>query len=676
MEVEKPGHRRTTSRTRSSPRSGSPIRRLGEKGGSLWDGRYEGLSPYEDLATDAERVRVTIRVRPPTTGEAETNEEPVMDIDPDRGILVLHRDESTEFQFDAVLPSTATQADVYSVAAKPVVADVLNGYNGTVMAYGQTGAGKTYTLSSTQPGQLGIIPRASAEVFTMASADELHDYRVSMSYIQIYMEMIQDLLRPSSSNMQIRESENGVYISGVEEVEVRCVEDCLKLLSLGERNRAFAFTKLNAHSSRSHAIAVITVEKKRRKPSSPNPDEKQGRGRNTEGDDKKAPLPPVKEKILVGKLFLVDLAGSERLKKSGSEGVRANEAKSVNLSLTSLGKCINARADPLTTHVPFRDSKLTRLLQESLGGNAKTSLVINVAPTGHHVSESMSSLLFGSRAMKVKTKATVNVEEEYRQLTRNLQETIDMHDDRVHSLEVVVYSQEEQLAQAKARLHLQEDHLAQLQTEREEMASGHDQELTAREAAWEIRLEEVKSESRRAMEEAQHMHRVHLAQTVETMSAQRDSLTEKLRRTREHVTRLERRIKQLERNSEEDGQLDEEDFAQDQELQMEDAEDEMISGPAEDMEKFILREREERAAIAIQRVVRERRHQRVVTELATTFQSLGRERTEVSRLEVENAKLKAMKIAAAHQLIRDSVFHMSSAFSDLNRQFLTPRNML
>ena len=194
----------------------------------------------------------------------------------------------------------------------------------------------------------------------------------------------------------------------------------------------------NAHSSRSHAIAIMTVEKKTR-------------------------ASGVRERLLVGKLFLVDLAGSERLKKSGSEGVRASEAKSVNLSLTSLGKCINARADPLSTHVPFRDSKLTRLLQESLGGNAKTSLLVNVAPSAHHISESMSSLLFGRRAMKVLSKAQVNEAEEFRVLSRNLQETLDQHDDRVHSLEVVVYSQEEQLAQAKARLKQLEDDTAGLE---------------------------------------------------------------------------------------------------------------------------------------------------------------------------------------------------------------------
>lgn len=150
-----------------------------------------------------------------------------------------------------------------------------------------------------------------------------------MSYIQIYMEQIQDLLRPESCNMQIREGDNGVYVSGVEEVQVKSVEDSMKLLMLGDRNRCFAFTKLNAHSSRSHTIVILTVEKKARYHTNEQKAELAKRRRMSSCFLES-------ERVLVGKLFLVDLAGSERLKKSGSEGIRASEAMSVNLSLTCL----------------------------------------------------------------------------------------------------------------------------------------------------------------------------------------------------------------------------------------------------------------------------------------------------------------------------------------------------
>eukprot|EP00271_Cylindrocystis_brebissonii_P005282 TRINITY_DN1725_c0_g1_i1.p1 TRINITY_DN1725_c0_g1~~TRINITY_DN1725_c0_g1_i1.p1 ORF type:complete len:749 (-),score=129.47 TRINITY_DN1725_c0_g1_i1:469-2715(-) len=728
-------HRRKSGVNRTSS-PGGRLERLADRtppvsNGNLWDGRNEGVSALNDdaLSSDHERVRVTIRVRPPTETEAESQGAAVLEIDPSKGIVVVHRDESTEFQFDAVLPPSASQGDVYGVAARPVVADVLNGYNGTVMAYGQTGAGKTYTLSSTQEGQLGIIPRAAAEVFTMANADDAHEYRVSMSYIQIYMEMIQDLLRPSTSNMQIRESDQGgVYISGVEEVEVGNIEDCLKYLALGERNRAFAFTKLNAHSSRSHAIAVITVEKKRKK-GHQSPEEREAapsrirmpsqaqdhqdarpqyynnnshhvphyqlplqqaaqqqhqhqhshqhqhahqhqHQHHNQQQQSQSPADQLheepangapRERILIGKLFLVDLAGSERLKKSGSEGVRASEAKSVNLSLTSLGKCINARADPLTTHVPFRDSKLTRLLQESLGGNAKTSLVINVAPTVHHVSESMSSLLFGSRAMKVRTRPQVNEEDEYRQLSRSLQETIDLHDDRVHSLEVVVYSQEEQLAQAKARLDLLDAQLAELQAENAELAAANRKNMIAQEAMWEKRVEEVQAAHQRLLEDTREVYRDNLSQTEEANDAQREGLAQTLRATLAQVSRLEEEVSRVE--EEKRGQV----------ALLEAREAAALKLLSEAAAR---RDKEEAAALAIQRAFRVRQHERIKSQLANAQQRVESRDRLLSRVEEENVRLKEMAAAAGRRLVGQSLANMTAAVTALNRRFLTPRNQL
>ncbi|KAH7296741.1 hypothetical protein KP509_26G036900 [Ceratopteris richardii] len=348
--------------------------------------------------SDNERVKVTVRSRPLTKAE-ESREDviPVVFVNPDKSTVTVRRKGSfvdyTEFKFDAVLGASATQADVYAVAAQPIVLDVLEGYNGTIMAYGQTGAGKTYTLADVvindaiQSRVEGIIPRSAANIFEYASNDKNHEYHISMSYIQIYMETIQDLLNPETTNLQIREAEDGgIFIAGVHE---------------------------NAHSSRSHAIVIITVEKKTFSLlDSTNSSE----GRR------------ISKGILVGKLFLVDLAGSERLKKSGSEGLRAVEAMSVNMSLTALGKCISARADPSITHVPFRDSKLTRLLQESLGGNTKTSLIINIAPCCDHIQETLSSLKFGIRAMKVGSRAILNFEEEFRVLNRHLQENTQSKD--------------------------------------------------------------------------------------------------------------------------------------------------------------------------------------------------------------------------------------------------------
>ncbi|XP_024400296.1 kinesin-like protein KIN-UA isoform X2 [Physcomitrium patens] len=462
-----------------------------EKRLRLYGAGGDGAMDSENATSSAERVRVTVRVRPPTRVEQrEEDGPPFIFLDTEKNTVILRRRGSfmdfTEFQFDAVLPPTALQVDVYNMAARAVVLDVLNGYNGTIMAYGQTGAGKTYTLSDnlTNGGGVtsvgGIIPRSAAEIFDRAGLDQDYEFHVSMSYIQIYMEQIQDLLRPESCNMQIREGMNGVYVSGVEEVQVKSVEDTMKLLMLGDRHRCLSFTKLNAHSSRSHTIVILTVEKKAKYKTSEQKAELADRRRVSSCFVES-------ERVLVGKLFLVDLAGSERLKKSGSEGIRASEAMSVNLSLTCLGKCISARADPAITHVPFRDSKLTRLLQESLGGNAKTSLVINIAPCSEYLQESMSSLHFGSRAMKLTTQAVVNVEEEFRVLTRNLQETVNLQDEKLQHLE------DEQLVQAQQSLAEKARQVELLREEQNRFNHKFMEQLRVKDESWKNRLENVRS---------------------------------------------------------------------------------------------------------------------------------------------------------------------------------------
>ncbi|CAK9270181.1 unnamed protein product [Sphagnum jensenii] len=412
---------------------------------------------------------------------------PFIFLDTDKNTLILRRKGSfvdlTEFRFDAVLPSTARQIDVYNTAARAVVMDVLNGFNGTVMAYGQTGAGKTYTLSAKHPTAHGIIPRSAAEIFEKADADREFEYHVSMSYIQIYMEQIQDLLRPESCNMQIREGDNGVFVSGVKDIKVKSVEDCMRLLMLGDQNRCFAFTKLNAHSSRSHAIVILTVEKKPARTL-----------QRTQG-------------VLVGKLFLVDLAGSERLKKSGSEGLRASEAMSVNLSLTCLGKCISARTDPNKTHVPFRDSKLTRLLQESLGGNAKTALVINIAPCSEYMQESLSSLQFGSRAMKVATRPILNVEEEFKVLTKSLQETLELQDEKLHSLQVSMLAKEDQLLEARKSLAEKAQQLQELQEQQNSTNLKFVEQMRVKEEGWKQRIAAAMCRLNNVKETTEEVHK-------------------------------------------------------------------------------------------------------------------------------------------------------------------------
>lgn len=256
---------------------------------------------------------------------------------------------------------------------------------------------------------MGIIPRAAQDLFGRDHGDA--DVVVKLSYLQIYCEQIQDLLKPETGdNLSIREFREGpsvgagsaggngtrnthtvrVGVPELQEIVVTCLDDCLRLIQLGNRNRSVAFTDLNATSSRSHAVVIFTVTTTRR-------------NARESGED----IATTK----TGRLYMVDLAGSERLKKSKSVAQRAVEARAINLSLTTLGKCVNARATG-QLHVPFRDSKLTRLLQESLGGNAKTSMIVAVRSDADHAEETFQSLEFGSRAMHVQTHAHVNIVDE------------------------------------------------------------------------------------------------------------------------------------------------------------------------------------------------------------------------------------------------------------------------
>ncbi|GIL67169.1 hypothetical protein Vafri_20615 [Volvox africanus] len=415
---------------------------LGRNSGSVRLRSSMATSPKSKHEGEIEKVKVYARIRPAlrddeTPGALVWSE--------DVGQLTIFRPEApvpqSDFVFDKVLGPGASQADVYTAAVSDVVADVLRGYNGTILAYGQTGAGKTYTLGNTAPDAIGMIPRAAAELFSAAARDMLHMYRITMSYIQIYMEMIQDLLNPAADNLPIREDAGGVFVAGACEVQVTSLEECLHYLELGEQNRVFAFTHLNAHSSRSHAVVMLTAVKSRKYLS--NEERAQAEAPDQDG--------VVTQKVTVGKLYMVDLAGSERLKKSKSVGLRATEARSINLSLTMLGMCISARAQD-SPHVPFRDSKLTRLLQESLGGNAKTSLILCLSDVRQHADESLQSLQFGARASRVCNKPVVNERLQMRQLTAELLAALEEGNERTNGLEQALSQTKEERDALQAAL--------------------------------------------------------------------------------------------------------------------------------------------------------------------------------------------------------------------------------
>ncbi|MCO5611179.1 hypothetical protein L7F22_065429 [Adiantum nelumboides] len=371
------------------------------------------------------RVRVAVRLRPRSTDEliADADFGDYVELMPELKRLKLRKNnwDSETFQFDEVLTETASQKRVYEVVAKPVVESVLEGYNGTVMAYGQTGTGKTFTLGrlgEEDTADRGIMVRAMEDILAETSTDQ---DAVTVSYLQLYMETVQDLLAPEKDNISIVEDPKtgDVSLPGVTLCEIRDQRSFLELLQIGEANRFAANTKLNTESSRSHAILLVNVKKTVKA--------KQDRELVVLNENvsnmqlsKGHRIPTIRR----SKLLIVDLAGSERVDKSGSEGHTLEEAKYINLSLTALGKCINALAEN-SPHVPIRDSKLTRLLRDSFGGTARTSLIITIGPSPQHRGETTSTILFGQRAMKVENMVKLREEFDYKSLCRKLETDLD-----------------------------------------------------------------------------------------------------------------------------------------------------------------------------------------------------------------------------------------------------------
>ncbi|XP_064899479.1 kinesin heavy chain-like [Columba livia] len=290
------------------------------------------------------------------------------------------------YVFDRVFPPNTTQEQVYHACAMQIVKDVLAGYNGTIFAYGQTSSGKTHTMEGKlhDPQQMGIIPRIAQDIFSHIYAmDENLEFHIKVSYFEIYLDKIRDLLDMTKTNLSVHEDKNRVpYVKGCTERFVSSPEEILDVIDEGKSNRHVAVTNMNEHSSRSHSIFLINIKQE-----------------NVETEQK-----------LSGKLYLVDLAGSEKVSKTGAEGAVLDEAKNINKSLSALGNVISALAEGTKAYVPYRDSKMTRILQDSLGGNCRTTMFICCSPSSYNDAETKSTLMFGQRAKTIKNTASVNLE--------------------------------------------------------------------------------------------------------------------------------------------------------------------------------------------------------------------------------------------------------------------------
>ncbi|XP_071693512.1 kinesin-like protein KIN-1 isoform X2 [Rutidosis leptorrhynchoides] len=317
------------------------------------------------------------------------------------------KDEQYVFNFDKVFYEDSAQADVYEFLAAPIVRDALNAINGTIITYGQTGAGKTYTLEGgnileTDNRKKGLLPRVVTELFeAIKLGGEATAYKIKLSMVEIYMEKVRDLFDLSKDNIQVKEHKGqGILLCGVTEILILDGEEASKFLNSGIANRAVGETQMNMASSRSHCIYIFTIQKE------------------VKND----------QRVSAGKLVLVDLAGSEKVEKTGAEGRVLEEAKTINKSLSALGNVINALTSSpqgKATHIPYRDSKLTRILQDALGGSSQTALLCCCSPSLCNSSETISTLRFGARAKHIKASVRVVCKEE---VSDRKQEALSMND--------------------------------------------------------------------------------------------------------------------------------------------------------------------------------------------------------------------------------------------------------
>ena len=353
-------------------------------------------------------MKVVVRCRPLSRKEVEDQRKTIVEMNNKTGEVWLKNPDSDPneqpkpYTFDQVYDSTTQQQFLFETTAKPIIDSVLQGYNGTVFAYGQTGTGKSHTMEGQwEPPELrGIIPRAFLHIFDQIECTHDQNFLVRASYLEIYNEEVRDLLSKDPKNrLDVKEDvERGVYVKDLTSYVVKGVTEMENVLLAGKKNRSVGATLMNQDSSRSHSIFTIVIES------------------SSVGNDGE-------KHIKAGKLNLVDLAGSERQSKTGATGDRLKEATKINLSLSALGNVISALVDAKTSHIPYRDSKLTRLLQDSLGGNTKTVMVANLGPADYNYDETSSTLRYANRAKNIKNKPRIN-EDPKDAMLREFQEEI------------------------------------------------------------------------------------------------------------------------------------------------------------------------------------------------------------------------------------------------------------
>eukprot|EP00268_Persea_americana_P022805 TRINITY_DN22601_c0_g1_i1.p1 TRINITY_DN22601_c0_g1~~TRINITY_DN22601_c0_g1_i1.p1 ORF type:complete len:1106 (-),score=268.84 TRINITY_DN22601_c0_g1_i1:302-3619(-) len=374
-----------------SARSVTPNRYRGDSGPHLGHKAPVSRSPIgfasaeelggevEALKPGGESISVTVRFRPLSDREFQRGDEIAWYADGDK-VVRSEYNPATAYAFDRVFGPATPSHVVYDVAARPVVKAAMEGVNGTVFAYGVTSSGKTHTMHGDQKSP-GVIPLAIKDVFSMIQDTPGREFLLRVSYLEIYNEVINDLLDPTGQNLRVREDAQGTYVEGIKEEVVLSPGHALSFIAAGEEHRHVGSNNFNLFSSRSHTIFTLMIE------SSDNGDEYDG--------------------VIFSQLNLIDLAGSES-SKTETTGLRRKEGSYINKSLLTLGTVIGKLSEGKASHVPYRDSKLTRLLQSSLSGRGHVSLICTVTPASSNLEETHNTLKFASRAKRVEIFASRN----------------------------------------------------------------------------------------------------------------------------------------------------------------------------------------------------------------------------------------------------------------------------
>lgn len=386
------------------------------------------------------------------------------------------------YSYDGTFNEKSQQYPVWAAVGKPLVENVFKGYCGTCIVYGQTGTGKSHTMSNINKGEEGIIPQSMIYMFERQVEDTERQYDLLFSFLQIYRDKVSDLMKPESDNLDIvRNDEGEVSIPGITTLECNTKEKFIELYEEGDQHRVVAATKMNPVSSRGHTCMMISIKSK--------------------------PAAEAAGDIRSAKMWMIDLAGYERFSKTGvMEGIRKEEAKCINASLLSLGNVISALAEK-QKHVPWRNSKLTRLLQDAIGGKAKATVFLTLGPSAASFHETVGTLYFGTRAMACKTEAKLQLSTDYATLCKQLAEMLEDQKEKYSALEIQSTNRQMEAEQREARMTKQMKELKRRHDDdlKKLMSSGASKEAIEammKENSEELDLvEEIQQEEIKAAEE-------------------------------------------------------------------------------------------------------------------------------------------------------------------------------